>query len=177
VDRERCLVLPCDGRRLAERRWVGNAFRVPDAVVPSMPHLGHVHLRVRDLDRAVQFYTAVFGLEVTEREGRYAFLSFGDHHHDVALQSVPPDATGPGGGVGLYHAAVELDDLDALAALGDRLTDREVAVSPVDRGISTALYFEDPAGNGLEAYVDTRGASEDRWAGTNRPFRVSDAAP
>ena len=59
-----------------------------------MPHLGHVHLRVRDLDRSVQFYTAVFGLAVTERKGRYAFLSFGDHHHDVALQSVPPDAGG-----------------------------------------------------------------------------------
>ena len=89
---------------------------------------------------------------------------------------MPPDATGPGGGVGLYHAAIELDDLDALAALGDRLTDCEVAVSPVDHGISTALYFEDPSGNGLEAYVDTRDAPDDRWAGTNRPFRVSDAA-
>ena len=142
-----------------------------------MPHLGHVHLRVRDLDRSVQFYTAVFGLAVTERKGRYAFLSFGDHHHDVALQSVPPGAPGPSAGVGLYHAAVELDDLDALAALDDRLTDREVAVSPVDHGISKALYFEDPAGNDLEAYVDTRDAPDDRWAGTNRPFRLSDAAP
>ena len=90
---------------------------------------------------------------------------------------MPPDATGPGGGVGLYHAAVELDDRDTLAALDDLLTDREVAVSPVDHGISKALYFEDPAGNGLEAYVDTRDAPDDRWAGTNRPFRVSDAAP
>ena len=142
-----------------------------------MSHVGHVHLRVRDLDRAVQFYTAVFGLEVTEREGRYAFLSFGDHHHDVALQSVPPDATSPGGGAGLYHAAVEFDDLDALAALADRLTDREIAVSPVDLGISTALYCGDPLGNGLEAHVDTRDAPGDRWTGTNRPFRVSDAAP
>jgi catechol 2,3-dioxygenase len=176
VDRERCLGLPCDGRRLAERRWVGNAFRVPDTEVPSMPPFGYIHLRVRDLDRAVQFYTVVFGLEVTEREGRYAFLSFGDHHHDVALQSVPAVAPGPSAGVGLYHAAVELDELDALAALDDRLTDREVAFSPVDRGISTALYFEDPSGNGLEAYVDTRDAHGDLWTGTNRPFRMSDAA-
>ena len=88
-----------------------------------------------------------------------------------------PDATGPGGGVGLYHAAVELDDRDTLAALDDPLTDREVAVSPVDHGISKPLSGEDPAGNGLEAYVDTRDAPEDRWTGTNRLFRVSDAAP
>ena len=74
-------------------------------------------------------------------------------------------------------AVYTYDDLDALAALADRLTDREVAVSPVDHGISKALYFEDPAGNDLEAYVDTRDAPDDRWAGTNRPFRLSDAAP
>ena len=84
---------------------------------------------------------------------------------------------GPSAGGGLYHAAVELDDLEALAALADRLTDREVAVSPVDHGISKALYFEDPAGNDLEAYVDTRDGPDERWAGTNRPFRLSDAAP
>ena len=52
---------------------------------------------------------------------------------------MPPDASGPSGGVGLYHAAVELNDLDTLAALGDRLTDREGAVSPVDHGISKVL--------------------------------------
>ena len=90
---------------------------------------------------------------------------------------MPPDATGPGGGAGLYHAAVELDDLDTFAAPGDRLTDRDLTVSPVDRGINTPLYVEDPSGNGLEGYVDTRDAPEDRWAGTNRPFRVSDGAP
>jgi catechol 2,3-dioxygenase len=141
-----------------------------------MPHLGHVHLRVRDLDRSVAFYTDVLDLDVTEDHGRYAFLSFGDHHHDVALQAVPPDAPGPGDGVGLYHAAVELEDLEALAAVHGRLTDRGVGASPVDHGISKALYFEDPSGNGLEAYVDTRDAPDERWAGTNRPFRVSDAA-
>ena len=80
-------------------------------------------------------------------------------------------------GAGWYHAAVELDDLDAFAALAHRLTDREVAVSPVDHGTSTALYFGYPSGNGLEAHVDTRDAPVDRWTGTNRPFRMSDAAP
>jgi len=140
-----------------------------------MPHLGHVHLRIRDLEEGVAFYIDAFGLEVTERHGRYAFLSFGDHHHDVALQEVGPDAPSPGAGVGLYHAAVELPDLEALAALRDRLADRGVDVTPVDHGISRALYFEDPSGNGLEAYVDTRASDDEQWGGTNRPFEPSEA--
>lgn len=139
-----------------------------------MPHLGHVHLRVHDLHDSIDFYTDVFDLEVTERHGRYAFLSFGDHHHDVALQEAGPDAPGPGGGVGLYHAAVELDDFESLTALNERLQERDVGVSPVDHGISRALYFEDPSGNGLEAYVDTREDPDEQWGGKNRPFRVSD---
>lgn len=140
-----------------------------------MPHLGHVHLRVRDVDASVAFYTDVFDLAVTERHGRYAFLTFGEHHHDVALQAVPPDAPGPGRGVGLYHAAIEVPDLEALAALQERLRARDVAVSPVDHGISRALYFEDPSGNGLEAYVDTRDDPDEQWDGRNRPFEMSDA--
>ena len=123
-----------------------------------------------DVDRSVAFYTDVFELAVTERHGRYAFLSFGKHHHDVALQEVGPDAPHPGLGVGLYHAAFEVVDDDELAALHERVTHRGVDVSPVDHGISRALYFEDPDGNGLEAYVDTRDADDEEWAGRNRRF-------
>ena len=135
-----------------------------------MPHLGHVHLKMSDVDRSVAFYTDVFELAVTERHGRYAFLSFGHHHHDVALQEVGPDAPGPDPGVGLYHAAFEVADEDELAALHERVTDRGVDVSLVDHGISRVLYFEDPDGNGLEAYVDTRDADDEEWAGRNRRF-------
>jgi len=134
-------------------------------------HLGHVHLRVRDLDRALSFYREVFGLDVTERHGRYAFLSWGDHHHDVALQAVGADAPGPGKGVGLYHAAVEADSLDRLKAVYEQLRDRGVDVSPVDHGISKALYLSDPDGNGLELYVDTRESHDGtEWRGQNRRF-------
>ena len=79
-----------------------------------MPHLGHVHLKVSDVDRSVAFYTDVFELSVTERHGRYAFLSFGEHHHDVALQGVGPGAPGQSAGVGLYHAAFEVADRETL---------------------------------------------------------------
>jgi len=138
-----------------------------------MPHLGHVHLKVSDIDWSVAFYTDVFELSVTERHGQCAFLSFNEHHHDVALQGVGPDAPGRSVGVGLYHAAFEVADREALGALHERVTDRGVDVSPVDRGISRALYFDDPDGNGLEAYVDTRDADDGEWAGENEPFDLS----
>lgn len=137
-------------------------------------HLGHVHLKVRDLDRAVAFYRDVFDLAVNERHGRFAFLTWGSHHHDVALQAVGADAPDAGRGVGLYHAAVEVDSERELGDVHDRLDDRGVAVTPVDHGISRALYFDDPAGNGLEAYVDTRDERDrSEWRGQNERFDPS----
>jgi len=136
------------------------------------PHtVGHVHLKVRDIERALAFYQSVLGLEMTEREGRYAFLSWGERHHDVALQAVGLDADGPGSGVGLYHVAFEVDEPEALASLFEDLRARDVQVSPVDHGISKALYFADPDGNGVEVYLDTRESrSQTAWAGQNERF-------
>jgi catechol 2,3-dioxygenase len=137
----------------------------------SPEFVGHVHLKVRDLDRSLDFYRGVLGLDVIERAGRYAFLTWGEKHHDVALQEVGPDAPGPGRGVGLYHAAFEVPDRDALAATYDRLRERGVSVSPVDHRISLALYFDDPDGNGLEVYLDTREENDRReWRGDNQRF-------
>ncbi|WP_137283729.1 VOC family protein [Halorussus salinisoli] len=133
--------------------------------------LGHVHLKVRDVDRAVAFYRDVLGLDVTERAGDYAFLSWGDKHHDVALQGVGPDAPGPGPGVGMYHAAFEVEDADALRETHLRLRERGVEVAPVDHAISKALYFDDPDGNGLEVYLDTRAENDrEEWGGRNDRF-------
>ncbi|PSQ04149.1 biphenyl-2,3-diol 1,2-dioxygenase [Halobacteriales archaeon QS_4_69_31] len=141
------------------------------------PHLvGHVHLKVRDLAPAVDFYTGVLGLGVTEYQGRYAFLSWGERHHDVALQAVGAGADGPGSGVGLYHAAFEVATPDALATVHERLRERDVRVSPVDHGISKALYFDDPDGNGLEVYLDTRESGDGKWAGQNERFDPADLA-
>lgn len=141
-------------------------------------HLGHVHLKVRALEPAVEFYEAVLGVEVAERVGRFAFLTLGEHHHDLALQEIRtsgeaddepshPERPEPG----LYHHAWELDDDEALAAAYDRLQERGVPVSPVDHGISRALYFEDPDGNGVELYVDTRDSRDiQNWDGRNERF-------
>jgi len=134
-------------------------------------HLGHVHLKVRDVDRAIEFYRAVLGLDVTERHGSYAFLSFGEHHHDLALQALGEGAAGPGRGVGLYHSAWEVPDGTALRETYERLRDRGVEVAPVDHGISKALYFDDPDGNGVEVYLDTRASREvAEWTGRNERF-------
>ena len=141
-------------------------------------HLGHVHLKVTDVDDAVAFYTDVLGLDVTERVDRYAFLSFGEHHHDLALQGigaaetddgVPAEPRGPR--VGLFHSAWEVDSPADLRETAERLGERGVAVSPVDNGVSKALYFDDPDGNGVEVYLDTREERDiEQWNGRNERF-------
>ncbi|MFC7155693.1 VOC family protein [Halomarina halobia] len=137
----------------------------------SASRLGHVHLKVRDLDRAIGFYEAVLGLSVGERLPSFAFLSFGEHHHDLALQAVGPHAAAPGRGVGLYHTAWEVPDATALRESYETLRERGVEVSSVDHGISKALYFDDPDGNGVEVYLDTRAENDrDEWRGESAPF-------
>jgi catechol 2,3-dioxygenase len=137
--------------------------------------VGHVHLKVRDPERVTTFYTDVLGVEVTETQGRYRFFSWGDRHHDVAVQEVGSDAPGPSQGVGLYHAAFEVDTGEALAGIYERVQDRDVEVSSVDHGLSKALYFSDPDGNGVEVYLDTREeTNRSRWKGQNDPFDPSE---
>lgn len=145
-------------------------------------HLGHVHLKVTDTERAVAFYRDVLGLEVTERIDRYAFLTFGEHHHDLALQGIgAPEtddgvpATPRGPGVGLYHSAWEVESAGALRETAERLRERGVDASPVDHGISKALYFSDPDGNGVELYLDTRDERDiEQWDGRNERFDPSE---
>ncbi|MBI4542091.1 MAG: VOC family protein [Gemmatimonadetes bacterium] len=136
--------------------------------------LGHAHLKVRDLDRAIAFYREVFRLEVTEVvAGRYAFLSGGPLHHEIALQELGPGAPQPPPhATGLYHVAFEVPDKRSFALAYRKLADAGVSVAVVDHLISWAMYFADPDGNGLEIYADTRadGAGRARWHGENRPL-------
>lgn len=149
--------------------------------------LGHVHLKVRRLERAIGFYRDVLALAVVERlPGQYAFLSFGVAHHDLALQAVGEDAPGPSPqGVGLYHSAFEVPSERELLAAWDRLDRLGVAHADVDHGISWAVYFNDPDGNGVEVYLDRRHAKGGRevWNGVSgrltreRVAREAEAAP
>jgi catechol 2,3-dioxygenase len=143
-------------------------------MAPYHTTLGHAHLKVRDLERSVTFYTHVFHLQVTEIVGGgYAFLSGGPLHHELALQEVGAGAPLPQPfGVGLYHVAFEVPDHRSFALAYHTLIDMGVEVATVDHLISWALYFNDPDGNGLEIYWDTRNESHGRqlWHGDNVPL-------
>ncbi len=144
--------------------------------------LGHAHLKVRDLQRAIDFYTHVFDLKVAEIvAGRYAFLTGsgtpgweGEQvHHEIALQRVAPEAPSPPPfGTGLYHVAFEVPDAHSFARAYRNLVERGVEVATVNHFISWAMYFSDPDGNGLEIYWDTRREpwGADLWHGRNAPL-------
>ena len=139
--------------------------------------LGHAHLKVRDLDRAIAFYTHFFQLEVVEQVGhQYAFLSGSAFHHELALQALgegaPPT---PPQAVGLYHLAFEVPDPAGFVAALQALERAGVQVSTVDHLISWAMYFQDPDGNGLEIYLDRRGQPGSRplWGGVNVPIDLT----
>lgn len=120
--------------------------------------LGHIVLRVRDLERSLRFYRDALGLqEVARHEDRMAFLSAGEKHHDVALMQVGAEAPAPPpDGIGLYHLAFKVgDSLEELRAARDRM---EVAGYPIQRAkdhtVSQSVYLEDPDGLVVELYVD-----------------------
>ena len=120
--------------------------------------IGHVHLKVADLDRALAFWRDVLGFEVTQRLGSgAAFLSAGGYHHHIGLntwESRGGAAPAPGT-TGLYHAAVLYPDRPALADALRRLVEAGVPLDgAADHGVSEALYLRDPDGNGVELYWD-----------------------
>jgi len=120
--------------------------------------IGHVHLKVADIDRAVDFYSDVLGFEVQSRWGTdAAFLSAGGYHHHIGLNTwtskggSPP----PPGTTGLFHTAIRYPTRRALADALQRLRDAGVPLSGAsDHGVSEALYLSDPDQNGIELYWD-----------------------
>ena len=120
--------------------------------------IGHVHLKVSDLERAVRFYRDVLGFELMQRYGgQAAFLSAGGYHHHIGLNTweshggSPP----PPGTTGLYHVAIRYPNRKELARALRRLIQHGVGLDGAsDHGVSEALYLHDPDGNGLELYTD-----------------------
>jgi catechol 2,3-dioxygenase len=136
------------------------AYTPDQAAPPIHPQvkIGHIHLKVADLDRALGFYSGVLGFEVTQRIGdSAAFLSAGGYHHHLGLNTweslggspPPPTATG------LYHVAILYPTRAALADALRRLIAAGIPLEGAsDHGVSQALYLRDPDDNGIELYWD-----------------------
>ena len=124
--------------------------------IDSKTDVGHVNLRVADLERSLAFYRDVIGLTVTQRDAESAFLAAGDYHHHVALNVWGgPAKEAPPNTAGLHHFALRFTDRRALAEVvvgivraGHPLT------GATDHGVNLAVYLRDPDGNGLELMVD-----------------------
>ena len=119
--------------------------------------IGHVHLKVADLDRAIAFYEGVLGFEVTQRMPGAAFLSAGGYHHHIGLNTWESAGSRPPapGHTGLYHLAIRYPTRAALADALRRLGEHDIALDGAsDHGVSEALYLRDPDGNGVELYWD-----------------------
>ena len=131
---------------------------------PAGTAIGHVHLKVADLDRAVAFYEGVLGFALQVRVGdQAAFLGAtlpdgsGAYHHHIGLNTWESrgGAAPPRGSTGLFHAAILYPDRAALAAAVRRVLEAEVRLTGAsDHGVSEAVYLDDPDGNGLELYRD-----------------------
>lgn len=127
-------------------------------VLPAATRIGHVHLKVSDLERAIAFYSGVLGFELTSRYGaQAAFLSAGGYHHHIGLNTwdslgAPP---APRGHPGLFHTAILFPDRASLAAAVKRVIAAGVPLEGAsDHGVSEAVYLSDPDGNGVELYRD-----------------------
>src|ERR671935_737086 len=126
--------------------------------------IGHVHLKVSDLERSLRFYRDVLGFEVMQRWGdSAAFLSAGGYHHHIGLNTwessggSPP----PPGSTGLYHFAIRYPDRTTLGRALRRLLEAGVALTGAsDHGVSEAIHLHDPDGNGIELYRDR---PEEEW--------------
>lgn len=129
-----------------------------DYTVPAQTRIGHVHLKVVDLERSLGFYRDLLGFELTAMYGNQAaFLSAGGYHHHIGLntwhsKNAPP---APVHGVGLYHTAILYPSRKDLAGIFKRLLNVSYPLTGAsDHGVSEALYLNDPDGNGVELYWD-----------------------
>jgi len=127
-------------------------------IVPASARVGHIHLKVSNLERALGFYRDLLGFQETLRYGNQAvFLSAGGYHHHIGLntwlsQNMPP---APKRAAGLFHTAFLYESRAELAVIYKRLFDAGYPITgAADHGVSEAIYLDDPDGNGVELYWD-----------------------
>jgi catechol 2,3-dioxygenase len=129
--------------------------------------IGHVHLKVSDIDRALDFYSGVLGFDVVVRLGdEAAFISAGGYHHHIGLNTWESRGAGPPppNSTGLFHTAIRFPDRKSLAEAVKRVVDAGIPLTGAsDHGVSEAIYLRDPDDNGVELYRDR---PEDEWPRT-----------
>jgi catechol 2,3-dioxygenase len=131
--------------------------------IHSGVRIGHVHLKVADVERALAFYCGVLGFELTVRREGAAFISAGGYHHHIALNTWESKGGSPParGTTGLYHLAILYPNRQELADALRRVTAAGIALDGAsDHGVSEALYLRDPDDNGVELYCDR---PKDQW--------------
>jgi catechol 2,3-dioxygenase len=127
-------------------------------IIPAQTRIGHVHLKVANLERSLKFYRDLLGFELTTMYGNQAaFISAGGYHHHIGLntwqsENAPP---APPFGVGLFHTAIVYPTRKDLAVIYERLKKANYPLTgAADHGVSEALYLNDPDNNGVELYWD-----------------------
>ena len=132
--------------------------------IPVHTRIGHVHLKVSDLERSLQFYRDLLGFEVQQKFGdSAAFISAGGYHHHIGLNTWHSKGAGPAPekAVGLYHTAILYPERKDLAIILKRLIDAGYPLTGAsDHGVSEAIYLDDPDKNGVELYWDK---PKDEW--------------
>jgi catechol 2,3-dioxygenase len=131
---------------------------IMDYKIPAQTRIGHVHLKVADIDKALAFYRGLLGFEITQRYGDSAvFISAGGYHHHIGLNTwyskngQPPPKTA----TGLFHTAILYPEQKDLAVIVKRLLEAGYPLTGAsDHGVSLAIYLDDPDGNGVELYWD-----------------------
>lgn len=126
--------------------------------VPAQTRIGHVHLKVSDIERSLAFYHELLGFEIIQRYGSQAvFISAGGYHHHIGLNTWHSKGAGPAPvhAPGLYHTAILYPTRKDLAVILKRLLEAKYPLTGAsDHGVSEALYLDDPDGNGVELYWD-----------------------
>ncbi|MEC3878289.1 VOC family protein [Parapedobacter sp. 10938] len=129
-----------------------------DYIIPADTRIGHIHLKVSDLERSLAFYCGLLGFELTTRYGNQAaFVSAGGYHHHIGLNTWHSEGAPPASvdGVGLYHTAIVYPQRKDLAVILRRLVQADYPLTGAsDHGVSEALYLDDPDKNGVELYWD-----------------------
>lgn len=131
---------------------------IMDYTVPAGTRIGHVHLKVSDINKALAFYKDLLGFEIMARYGTQAvFISAGGYHHHIGLNTWYSKGAGPApkNSAGLFHTAILYPTRKDLATVLKRLMDANYPFTGfADHGVSEALYLDDPDGNGVELYWD-----------------------